>query len=233
MNGPLLAASGLCKGFTLHLRGGLRLEVLRDLDLAVSAGECLALSGPSGAGKSTLLRALYGNYRVDRGRIFIRHEGENIDLAAASPETILAVRRITLGYVPQFLRVIPRVPAIDIVAEQALARGAEPAAARRSAAELLERLNIPPRLHALPPATFSGGEQQRVNLARVFVCRWPILLLDEPTASLDSASRDIVAALIGEAKKAGSAIVCIVHDAPLSVAIADRVLPLAPLRAAA
>ena len=144
------------------------------------------LSGPSGAGKSTLLRSLYGNYRADSGRIWVRHDNEMVDIASADPRTILAVRHQTLGYVSQFLRVVPRISALDVVAEVLMARGIDQHTARDAARALLLKLNIPARLHSIPPATFSGGEQQRVNLARGFIARRPILLLDEPTASLDA-----------------------------------------------
>jgi len=216
----MLEASGLAKTFTLHLQGGIRLDVLRDNALAVRAGECIALSGPSGAGKSTLLRALYGNYKVDGGRILVRHGGEMVDIVAAPDQTIMALRRETLGYVSQFLRAVPRVAAVDIVAA-----GGD----RTAASAMLERLGIPPRLHALPPATFSGGEQQRVNLARAFIRDWPVLLLDEPTASLDAANRDIVIGLMREKKAKRAAMVGIFHDPFVRDAIADRVLTLSPV----
>jgi alpha-D-ribose 1-methylphosphonate 5-triphosphate synthase subunit PhnL len=219
---PLLRATGLAKTFTLHLQGGVRLDVLRDHALELWPGECVVLSGPSGAGKSTLLRALYGNYLVDAGEILIRHRGAMADLVTAPPELILEIRRETMGYVSQFLRAMPRVSALDIVAGARLARGADEPAARAAAAEMLERLGIAPRLHALPPATFSGGEQQRVNLARAFICDWPILLLDEPTASLDPTNRDIVIALIREAREKGSAIMGIFHDGDVRAAIGAR-----------
>ena len=202
---PVLRAAGLAKSFTLHLQGGVRLEVLRDHALELRAGECVVLAGPSGAGKSTLLRALYGNYLVDAGEILIRQRGAMTDLVTAPPELILQIRRETMGYVSQFLRAMPRVSALDIVAGAQRARGVEEPAARAAAAAMLERLGIAPQLHALPPATFSGGEQQRVNLARSFVCDWPILLLDEPTASLDAANRDIVIGLMREAMGRGAA----------------------------
>ena len=218
----MLDASGLAKTFTLHLQGGIRLDVLRDNALAARAGECIALSGPSGAGKSTLLRALYGNYKVDAGRILVRHGGEMVDIVAAPDQTIMELRRETLGYVSQFLRAVPRVAAVDIVAA-----GGD----RTAACAMLERLGIPPRLHALPPATFSGGEQQRVNLARAFIRDWPVLLLDEPTASLDAANRDIVIGLMREKKAKGAAMVGIFHDPFVRDAIADRVLTLSPDRA--
>src|SRR5215213_4008922 len=158
----MLRTRALAKSFTLHLRGGLRMPVLSGVDVEVHAGECIVLSGPSGAGKSTLLRSLYGNYRADSGSILVRHRGEMIDLATAEPRTILAVRHETLGYVSQFLRVVPRVAALDIVAETLLARGVDTDSALTRARDLLLDLNIPARLHAIPPATFSGGEQQRV-----------------------------------------------------------------------
>jgi alpha-D-ribose 1-methylphosphonate 5-triphosphate synthase subunit PhnL len=227
----MLQTVGLSKQFFLHLQGGVRLPVLHHVDLDVHAGECVALVGPSGAGKSTLLRSLYGNYRAGGGHIFIRHGGEMVDIATAPPRTVVQVRRDTLGYVSQFLRVVPRVPALDIVAEAA--RGVEPAAARKLAMELLLRLNIPRRMHALAPATFSGGEQQRVNLARGFIGRHPILLLDEPTASLDAANRDVVIAMIREAKAAGTAIVGIFHDLEVRDAIADQLYQVTPLQDAA
>ena len=229
----MLRTQGLAKGFTLHLRGGVHIPVLSDVGLVVHAGECVVLSGPSGSGKTTLMRSLYGNYRAQGGRILIRHHGEMIDIAAADPRTILAVRRETLGYVSQFLRVVPRVSALDIVAEVLIACDVAIETARRRATDLLLRLNIPRRLHALPPATFSGGEQQRVNLARGLIAEYPVVLLDEPTASLDAENRDVVVSLVGEAKARGTAIVAICHDSDVRDAIADRLFPLTPLQDAA
>jgi alpha-D-ribose 1-methylphosphonate 5-triphosphate synthase subunit PhnL len=233
MRPVMLRTEGLAKGFTLHLRGGVRIPVLSEVGLTVHAGECVVLSGPSGAGKSTLMRSLYGNYRIERGCILVRHHGDMVDIATADPRTILAVRRETLGYVSQFLRVVPRVAALDVVAEVLTTRGTTPEVARQRAAALLLGLNIPRRLHALPPVTFSGGEQQRVNLARGLIADHPIVLLDEPTASLDAENRAIVVAMIREAKARGTAIVAICHDADVRDAIADRLFPLAPLQDAA
>ncbi|WP_428492259.1 phosphonate C-P lyase system protein PhnL [Rhodopila sp.] len=229
----MLSTRSLAKSFTLHLRGGLLMPVLSGVDLDVGAGECVVLSGPSGAGKSTLMRSLYGNYRAEGGSILIRHHGEMVDIAAADPRTILAVRLETLGYVSQFLRVVPRVPALDVVAEVLLSRGIEQDIARDKARALLLQLNIPARLHAIPPATFSGGEQQRVNLARGFIAGHPILLLDEPTASLDAQNRAVVIAMVRQAKAASSAIVAICHDADVRDAIADRLFNLTPYQDAA
>jgi alpha-D-ribose 1-methylphosphonate 5-triphosphate synthase subunit PhnL len=233
MNQPMLIADSVAKGFTLHLRGELRIPVLDGVALTVHAGECVVLTGPSGAGKSTLMRSLYGNYRADAGRILVRHHGAMVDIASADPRTILAVRHETLGYVSQFLRVVPRVSARDVVAEALIARDVAAEAAMREATDMLLRLNIPLRLHTLPPATFSGGEQQRVNLARGLIAGHPILLLDEPTASLDTENRQVVVGLVREAKARGTAIVAICHDAEVRDAIADRLFPLMPLQDAA
>jgi alpha-D-ribose 1-methylphosphonate 5-triphosphate synthase subunit PhnL len=233
MDQVMLRTENLAKGFTLHLRGGVRIPVLSGIELEVRAGECIVLSGPSGAGKSTLMRSLYGNYRAERGRILVRHLGQMIDIAAADSRTILSVRRETLGYVSQFLRVVPRVPALDVVAEVLVARGVESTPARQRASELLRRLNIPRRLHAIPPATFSGGEQQRINLARGFIADYPLLLLDEPTASLDAENRALVMDMIRAAKGRGTAIISICHDADVRDAIADRLFPLTPMQEAA
>ena len=178
------------KSFTMHLQGGVKLPVVRGVSFDVSAGECVVLSGPSGAGKSSILKMIFGNYRCDGGCIGVRHGGAVIDLAKAEPREILSVRRSTIGYVSQFLRAVPRVPTIDVVAEPLVATGTPRNEARDQAGRLLHRLNIPERLWALPPSTFSGGEQQRVNIARGFISDHPILLLDEPTASLDAANRE-------------------------------------------
>lgn len=229
----MLRTQNLAKSFTLHLRGGLRMPVLAGVDLDVSAGECVVLSGPSGAGKSTLMRSLYGNYRTDTGSILVRHQDALVDLATADPRTILAVRHETLGYVSQFLRVVPRVAALDVVAEVLLARGIDQITARDRARALLLRLNIPARLHPIPPATFSGGEQQRVNLARGFIADHPILLLDEPTASLDAPNSAAVIRMVQDAKAKGTAIIAICHDAQVRDAIADRLFTMTAYQEAA
>ncbi|HVO02282.1 MAG TPA: phosphonate C-P lyase system protein PhnL [Candidatus Cybelea sp.] len=226
---PLLEAKGVSKSFTLHARDRLRLAVLSEIDLAVRPGECVVLDGPSGAGKSTLMRTLYGNYRADGGAILVQRDGETRDLVRATPREILALRRDTIGYISQFLRVIPRVPTIEIVAEPLTALGIDREEARKRAASLLARMAIPERFWALPPVTFSGGEQQRVNIARGLIAGHPVLLVDEPTASLDSVNRQTVLALLQEARDAGAAIVAICHDDVTRAALATRYYKI-PLR---
>ena len=230
-----LVVSELCKSFTMHLRDGIRLPVVDKARFALQAGECAVLGGPSGAGKSSILKMLYGNYAVDSGQIIIDHHGTLTDMAAASPRDVLAIRRDTLGYVSQFLRVVPRVSALDIVAEPLLARGRDRAEALARSRNLLSRLNLPERLWDLPPATFSGGEQQRVNIARGFITRHPILLLDEPTASLDATNRAVVIDMIAEKKAAGVALLGIFHDQDVREAVADQIIDVtdfAPAKAA-
>jgi alpha-D-ribose 1-methylphosphonate 5-triphosphate synthase subunit PhnL len=221
------------KSFIMHLQGGVELPVVRGVSFRVAPGECVVLSGPSGAGKSSILKMMFGNYRCDGGRIGIRHEGQMIDLAGAEPRKILSVRRNTIGYVSQFLRAVPRVATLDVVAEPLLANGVARSDARHEAGALLRTLNIPERLWPLPPSTFSGGEQQRVNIARGFISDLPILLLDEPTASLDAANRAVVVDLIDEKKRQGVAMVAIVHDDEIRHLIADRIVDVTSFAAAA
>lgn len=221
------------KTFTMHLQGGIELPVVRGVTFHVDPGECVVLSGPSGAGKSSILKMIFGNYRCDSGRIGIRHRGALIDLATAEPRQVLNVRRATVGYVSQFLRAVPRVATIDVVAEPLIVNGITRVDAQARAGALLHRLNIPERLWQLPPATFSGGEQQRVNIARGFISELPILLLDEPTASLDAANRAVVVELIAEKKRQGVAMVAIVHDDEIRHLIADRIVDVTSFAAAA
>ncbi|MBY6165579.1 MAG: phosphonate C-P lyase system protein PhnL [Pseudomonadota bacterium] len=227
----MIRIENLSKTFTLHNQGGAVIPVMTGAELAVAKGECIALTGASGAGKSTLMRMIYGNYLAASGHIWV---GE-VDVAAANPREILELRRHTLGYVSQFLRVVPRVPTLEVVAEPLLSVGVAKEAALERARDLLGRLNIPETLWSLSPTTFSGGEQQRVNIARGFAHDYPALLLDEPTASLDATNREVVLALIEEAKARGAAIIGIFHDEAARDRVCDRVIDVtgyAPPRAA-
>jgi alpha-D-ribose 1-methylphosphonate 5-triphosphate synthase subunit PhnL len=228
----MIEVRGLGKMFTLHNQGGIRLPVLEAVDFDAAAGDCLVLAGPSGTGKSTLLRCLYGNYLATEGSIRVRAGDDWVELVGAPEQRILALRRDVIGYVSQFLRVIPRVSALDVVAEPLRMAGIDAGEARGRPAAMLRRLNVPQRLWGLAPATFSGGEQQRVNIARGFIARHPILLLDEPTASLDPDNRAVVVALIREARAAGRCLLGIFHDEEVRDAVASRVLALRPAQAA-
>ena len=214
----MIHIENLSKSFTLHNQGSAVIPVMAGAALAVASGECVGLTGLSGSGKSTLMRMVYGNYLTAGGRLFVG----DLDIATAEPRQIIALRRHTLGYVSQFLRVVPRVPTVDVVAEPLLALGVSATEARNRATDLLKRLNIPERLWALSPTTFSGGEQQRVNIARGFAHAYPALLLDEPTASLDATNREVVLTLIEEAKARGAAILGIFHDEAARTRVCNR-----------
>jgi alpha-D-ribose 1-methylphosphonate 5-triphosphate synthase subunit PhnL len=216
----MIEIEGLGKSFVLHNQGGVVIPVMHGAALSVGPGECVGLVGASGSGKSTLMRMVWGNYLANEGRIRVGA----LDVAQAAPREIVALRRVTLGYVSQFLRVVPRVPTVDVVAEPLLVLGVCVQEARMRAEALLARLNIPPRLWSLSPTTFSGGEQQRVNIARGFVHPSPALLLDEPTASLDAANREVVLGLIEEAKARGAAILGIFHDEGARARVCDRLV---------
>ena len=216
----MIDLQNVSKTFTLHNQGSAVIEVISNVSFHVGAGECVALTGASGAGKSTLMRMIWGNYLTRWGVIRIG----DLDIVQAEPREIIALRREVLGYVSQFLRVVPRVPTIDVVADPLRALGMPAPEARARAAELLERLNIPEKLWSLSPTTFSGGEQQRVNIARGFAHPYPALLLDEPTASLDAANREVVLSLIETAKDRGAAIIGIFHDEAARDRVCDRAI---------
>jgi alpha-D-ribose 1-methylphosphonate 5-triphosphate synthase subunit PhnL len=217
---PMIEVRDLSKSFTLHNQGSAVIPVMAGASLTVNPGECVGLIGQSGAGKSTLMRMVWGNYLAASGRIMVG----DLDVARAEPREIIRLRRETLGYVSQFLRVVPRVPTIEVVAEPLLQLGVPASVARDRAAALLAQLNIPERLWSLSPTTFSGGEQQRVNIARGFAHPYPALLLDEPTASLDATNRAVVLDLIGDAKARGAAILGIFHDEGARAAVCDRLI---------
>lgn len=218
---PAIVLDNVSKSFVLHLMGGTRLDVVRNVSFEVPFASCTVLGGPSGAGKSSLIKMIYANYRIDTGRILVRTPGGMVDIATASPRAILRLRAETIGYVSQFLRVIPRVAAVDIVTSHGLGARDEN---RDRAISLLRHLSVPERLWALPPATFSGGEQQRVNIACGFMADKPVLLLDEPTASLDAKNREAVVELIERRKQAGTAIIAIFHDQALRDRLGDTVI---------
>ncbi|WP_346906375.1 phosphonate C-P lyase system protein PhnL [uncultured Roseibium sp.] len=228
-----LYLSNVGKSFTMHLQGGTTIPVVSGVDFSVDAGECVVLGGPSGAGKSSILKMIYGNYRCDQGQILVTVADEIVNVADAEPRKVLQLRKDVIGYVSQFLRVIPRVPAVEVVAEPLILQGADEGKALAKARDLLTRLNVPERLWGLPPATFSGGEQQRVNIARGFIAHYPLLLLDEPTASLDAANRAVVVELVAEKKQDGVAMVGILHDQDVRDKISDRIVDVTSFRAEA
>jgi alpha-D-ribose 1-methylphosphonate 5-triphosphate synthase subunit PhnL len=233
MTSPAIRVDNLSKLFTLHNQGATTIPVFERLALEVFPGECVVLAGESGVGKSTLMRTIYGNYLPSGGGVHVRHEGAMVDITRAAAHDVLEIRRRTLGYVSQFLRVIPRISTLDLVIEPLLENGVAADEARQRAIALLQALRLPEAHWELPPATFSGGEQQRVNIARSFVREYPVLLLDEPTASLDAANRAIVVDLIKAALAKGAAMVGIFHDLDVRDAVATRLFNVTAFKAAA
>jgi alpha-D-ribose 1-methylphosphonate 5-triphosphate synthase subunit PhnL len=230
---PRIVVRTLGKTFTLHNQGGLDVPVFEGVELAVFPRECVVLSGVSGVGKSTMLRSIYGNYLPTAGAVEVWHDGDWLDITQAPPHVTLDVRRRTMGYVSQFLRVIPRISTLQLVMEPLLENGVAADDAKARAEAILSQLQLPQPLWQLPPATFSGGEQQRVNIARVMVRDYPILLLDEPTASLDAANRRVVVDLMLAARDRGTAMVGIFHDEGVRSAVATRLFDVAQYKVAA
>lgn len=223
----MLEIEGLSKTFNLHVLGDKVIRGVADVSLSVNRGEFVGLSGPSGAGKSSILKCIYRTYLPTRGRIWYDSpECGRIDLASASEHDILRIRSAEIGYVSQFLKVIPRVPAIEVVAEPLLRSGMPEEVAKARAAGLLARLNVPERLFDAYPATFSGGEQQRINIARAVIWKPRLLLLDEPTASLDKRSAGLIVDELMAMLDEGTAMLGILHDPELMASIADRVYPM-------
>ena len=206
----ILKIRNLTKSFILHSQAGARIRVFDRLSFDLNSAQSIAITGPSGMGKSSFLKMIFGSYVADSGEILVRHHGVWFDVAKCTPRQMVTIRKKTIAYVSQFLRVIPRVATLDIVAEPLLEQGKTLAYQR--AGELLSRLNIPQNLWQLSPLTFSGGEQQRVNIARGFAAPAPLILLDEPTASLDDTNRAIVLELINEARLQGSALLGVFHN---------------------
>ena len=204
----MIQIKNLNKSFELYNQNNTNINVFKKINFKVNKGEVLALTGNSGTGKSTLLKLIYGSYVISKGDVLI----SDVNIRKSTPRDILKLRKNKLGYVSQFLRVVPRVPTIEVVIEPLLDIGCEKKTALKKGEEILERLKIPKNLWNLSPLTFSGGEQQRVNIARGFIYNYPYLLLDEPTASLDQNNKNIVLDLIEKAKLNGSAIIGIFHD---------------------
>lgn len=219
----ILEVAELEKRFFLH-RLAREVVAFRGLSFQLAPGAFLLLAGPNGAGKSSLLRCLYRTYRPTAGRIRYRSLRGWLELAAAPDRLVLALRREELGYVSQFLDPRPRQTALEVVAEPLLWQGVEEPAARRRAAEMLEAVGLRPELWAAYPTTFSGGERQKVNLARSLIRPYRLLLLDEPSASLDQEARAALRAWLGRLKQEGTAMIGIFHHPEDVAGLVDATL---------
>ncbi|WP_375722584.1 phosphonate C-P lyase system protein PhnL [Arcobacter sp. KX21116] len=219
-----LKIRNLHKEFTVHTRGGLKINGYHDINFELNKGEFLSLYGPSGLGKSSVLKALYRTYTTTSGEILFNYEdGSSLDIAKASESEILHLRKEHLGYVSQFLQVLPRISAVDIVAQPLIEKGESEDSAKDKAKEMLSFLNIKEELFDISPLTFSGGEQQRVNIAKGIIAPKSVLLLDEPTASLDKANTNKVIDKLLEIKKDGVTMIGIFHDMDCMKRISDKI----------
>ncbi|MEQ1668021.1 MAG: phosphonate C-P lyase system protein PhnL [Sulfuriferula sp.] len=228
MDDIILSVESYAKQFYLHSHQRF-IPSAAEVTLTVRAGQLTALTGPTGVGKSSVLKGIYRTYLPSAGRIMYHDtRGHVLDLALAGEHRILELRKYEIGFVTQFLHCLPRQAALDVVAEPLLTRGVAREAARKQSAELLERLAVPQRLWSVPPATFSGGEKQRINLARGLIARPRLLLLDEPTASLDPVTTEHVITLLQEMKRDGIGMIAIFHHPALVERLADVVVQLAP-----
>ncbi len=228
MRSPILQVEGYGKHFALHEQNKL-IPSSHQVNFTVHAGQLTALIGPTGAGKSSVLKGIYRTYLPSSGRILYRNAlGHEIALALASEHQVLELRRREIAFVTQFLHCLPRQATLDVVAQPLLSLGITREEARQRAAELLSAMSLPERLWSVSPATFSGGERQRVNLARGFIAKPRLLLLDEPTASLDPATADSVIRLIEGMKAAGTAVLAIFHHPETTRRLADQVVELTP-----
>jgi alpha-D-ribose 1-methylphosphonate 5-triphosphate synthase subunit PhnL len=223
----VLEIEGLSKGFTLHHLGK-EIDAFDPISFSVGKGEFVLLKGANGAGKSTLLRTLYRSYLPRSGRILFHSDHGPIDLATAADVDISHLRRSEIGFVTQFLTARPRVSAEAIVAEPLRLAGISAEEALAQARAALEAFGVKPDLWRAYPTTFSGGEQQKVNLARALVRPQKLLLLDEPTASLDAHARAALVARLRELKAAGTAMIGVFHHPGDVEALIDRVIDLTP-----
>ena len=218
----MLQVSGLSKQFKMHIRDGLVIDGFNDVSFTAYKGKLLAVTGKSGIGKSTLLKCIYRTYKPTGGSVvYLSRDGKKVDLAKEEDQTIIWLRKSELGYVSQFLHVIPRVSALDILAGRLLAGNTSPKGAREEAEYLLDRVRISKSLWNMYPSTFSGGEKQRLNILLAIAAKPNLLLLDEPTASLDAVSKDIIIELILDTKKKGVTLIGVFHDRDAIKALAD------------
>lgn len=223
----ILDVQGLTKTFEMHHLGQ-SLPAFEDLSFTLHAGEFLLLSGPNGVGKSTLLRTLYRSYLPVAGHLWFHSREGVIDMANAADIDVAHLRRTEIGFVTQFLNARPRVAAEDIVAEPMRLAGYPRDEALEQARHWLAAFGVKPDLWRAYPTTFSGGEQQKVNLARALILPQRMLLLDEPTASLDKGARAALVARLAELKAQGVAMIGVFHHPGDVAALIDREIPLKP-----
>ena len=222
----ILEVNDLSKIFNLHILNEKRIEALKQINFTMSEGEIIGLTGKSGSGKSSLMKCIYRTYLASSGEIIYSSRSGPVDMVQADDHQVIDLRKSEITYCSQFLSVIPRVSAVDVVCENLFRIEKDKGKAREKAKTMLEALGLPVELWDAFPVTFSGGEQQRINVARAIIAEPRFLLIDEPTASLDTKTKDVVIDLILELKKNGTSVLCISHDEYTLDRLVDRRLHL-------
>lgn len=217
----LLEVKDFSKSFRIHALGR-DVVAFRGVSFTLRAGELLLVRGPNGVGKSSLLRCLYRTYVPDGGSAVFHSARGAVDLARAADVDIALLRRTEIGHVTQFLRPRPRVSALDLVAEPLILAGAQAEEARATAGGWLGDLGLKEAIWGAYPSTFSGGEQQKINLARALIAPRRLLLLDEPTSALDVRARAALRDRLAGLKDRGVALIAIFHHAEDVAGLADR-----------
>ncbi len=226
-----LEVKNLKKIFHVHTQGGIEVTGFNDINFELKKGEFLSLFGPSGAGKSSVLKTLFRTYTTSGGSIiFNKDNGARIDISRVNESAILKLRKDDIGYVSQFLHILPRVSAVEVVSQELMFKGESQSTSILKAKEMLAYLSIREELFDLSPLTFSGGEQQRVNIAKGIIAPKSLLLLDEPTASLDKNNTMKVIQKLQEIKKEGVSMIGIFHDLEAMDLISDRVYKLSRVK---
>jgi len=219
----ILSIANLAKNFYLH-NPGLEIKSCQNINLSLKKGEFIGIVGLSGAGKSTILKCINRSYLPMQGEIIYESEAfGTINLATADEREILYLRRHEIGYVSQFLNVMPRTTAKEHVMNALVDMGADTAVAEETAKEMLMYFRLPENLWELYPATFSGGERLRLNLAHAMVKKPRLLMLDEPTASLDSKTKILVRDMLKKLKNMNTSMIGIFHDIEFMDGVCDRV----------
>lgn len=218
----ILEVNNLSKDFNLHILNDKRIEALKNINFNMKEGEIIGLTGKSGSGKSSLMKCLYRTYLASTGEIIYLSRAGAIDLVKADDHRIIDLRKNEITYCSQFLSVIPRVSAVDVVCENLFRVEKDKDYARSQAKIMLEQLGLPYELWDAFPVTFSGGEQQRINVARAIIAKPRFLLIDEPTASLDAKTKDVVVDMILQLKAEGTSVLVISHDEYTLERLCDR-----------
>jgi alpha-D-ribose 1-methylphosphonate 5-triphosphate synthase subunit PhnL len=217
----LIELQGLQKAFTTHHLNQ-TMTAVEDISFGLEKGKFLGIVGKSGSGKSTIIKCIYRTYLPQNGQIYYDSEAfGKIDLVTASEREIIHLRKNEIGYVSQFLSVMPRTTTLELVEQSLLETGADEKTATLRAKEALRHFDIAEALWDSYPNTFSGGEKLRLNIARATVKNPRLLLLDEPTASLDNESKQKVREVIQKLKAGGTTLLGIFHDLEFMEGLCD------------